>query len=438
MRVLALTHAHLHPEGLSPVSCERADSLVGTWSNELGWEVDVVYTHGSQWGGIWPDGKGLNVNIIDQRAPDNLMMSRKSELFSTQVKALVAKKEFARLLPLALSQIAKRTRKLLSDNGLAIPYQFVKAKKWGAALAHIPSIKQAKYDFIFACVGNGDEYLLQTALTLSENLGLPMVVDFRDLWSDHHDPKRFTDKQRKIIRRLEQRLLKNTVLLSVPQKPMVKRLEETTKIPVHLTTHGAHVEPEWSDGHVVSDEFRLLYAGKLYPGGPGLIMLLELLQAISREKTEKPVRCHFYVDDVAALSKLVEERNITSHVVIHSWVSPAAIWEQMRSAHLLITYDSGLSMSMPLLMTKAYQYAHSGRPILALYKYDNSSYDEFFKQYNAGKIFYDVQDAATWVKMISASENQYKLMPTFGRVPMREQVAAEFGLRIKDILHNKI
>jgi hypothetical protein len=286
-------------------------------------------------------------------------------------------------------------------------------------------------------VGLGDEYLLQTALELSQKLNVKMIVDFRDLWSDGHLSNRYTERQLKLVRKLEIRLLSNTILLSVPQKPMATSLQTVVNIPVYLLTHSAHIDEDWKDGHLVSDEFRMLYAGKLYPYNPGLRMILELLQKISKLQLSKKVRCHFFVDDVAALHKLAADAGVTTNIVAHEWVSPATIWKEMRSAHLLLAFDPGLPDGMPLLMTKSYQYAMTGRPILALCKYGNTAYEDFFDTYHAGVVCSNVDERIDWVVNLVNDPKQYEVMPPMRKVPTRKENATSFGRYIEELLAKK-
>lgn len=433
MKVLALTHAQLNQDGLSPVSCERADSIVGSWAGQLGWDVDVIHTKNSKWPGIWPEGKGLNVNIISEAAPESLMMGN-PQLFSTTMKHMLAKKQVGGAVGLITGRIRKRLRASLSAKGFAYPHELSVAKKWGLYLSGLPALNKKPYDFIFACIGYGDEYLLETTYTLSRRLHIPMVVDYRDLWSEHHEPHRFTDKQRAQIMHFEKKLLSTTALISVPQKHMTTLLEKWVKCPVYLLSHSAYVDKSWEDGKVVSDEFRLLYAGKLYAGSPGLDMLLQTIKALAQEQLYKPVKARFFVDDVARLKAMAADMGITDHIDAHGWVPQAEIWKEMRSAHVLITFDSGIMLTMPLLMTKVFQYAYSGRPIVALYKYDNPAYDDFYAEYKAGSIFYNIPEAVAHLKNAAADKQAYEIMPTFRKVPMRGEAGAEYGKQIAAVL----
>lgn len=434
MKILALTHAHLNAEGLSPVSCERADSFTGVWAKDLSWNVDVVFTKGTKWRGIWHDGQGLKVNIINVSAPASLMMSA-PQLFSAQVKNLLTQKRFPAIASLAIRRVFKKARQFLAAKGWVFPYEMVKAEQWGRYLSGLPQIKNTAYDVIFVCVGFGDEYLLQTALTMSHLLKVPTVVDMRDLWSDHHDPRRFTDVQRRLIRTYERRLLNRALLISVPQEPMAAQLRTYLEPPVFLASHSAYVEPGWPDGSIISDEFRLFYSGKLYFGNPGLDLILDLLKELSGSGFTRPVKCHFFVDDTAKLKSLVAARGIENMVVVHDWVTPGALWQQMRSAHVLLTFDGGVQGGMPLLMTKSFQYAYSGRPVLALCPFENSVYEDFFATYNAGAVYHSGKEAALWIAKLMADEKQYsRLPPLRTAVPTRSQVAREYGLYIYEVL----
>ncbi len=436
MRVLALTHAHLHKEGLSPVSCERADSITGNWVEQLGWVVDVVYTKDTKWRGIWPEGKGLRLNIIEVNAPDGLMMGT-PELFSVTARKSISSGKFSKLGRLVTARVTKRIRHVMAAEGFTFPHELAVAKKWGKLLASNTGISKNKYDFIFACVGYGDEYLLQTAQILSHKLHIPMVVDFRDLWSDHHDEYRLTEKQRRIIRKQELLLLTDTILISVPQQPMADALLKYLDIPVCITSHGAHIDRAWGDGAPVSDEFRLLYSGKIYAGNPGLTMLLQLLQKMNGVETGKPLKCHFFVDDTATLRRMAADMGISNSVVIHNWVTPEEIWKQMRSAHVLLIFDGGFYNNMPLIMTKTFQYAQTGRQILVLSKNGNSTYETLFDAYNAGSVFTNLDAACKWLKDKSHDPALYNRMPPLKPMPSRADIAIRLGQQIEQLLNRK-
>lgn len=433
MKVLSLTHSHLDAEGLSPVSCERADSIVGIWGDVLGWEVDVVHTKDTKWRGQWPGGKGLKVRVLVEQAPEELMNTT-AELFTEAIKRLIGQKKFFQVLDLLQSRLFKRIRFMLVSNGYMWPDLLRKAQRWGQLLASSKQIGSRKYDFLFVCVGYGDEYLLQTGLTLSQKLGLPMVVDFRDLWSDHHKEGRFTEKQKKIIRGYERELMATTVLASVPQNHMVPLLKNWYPGPVLLVTHSAYVEPTWQDGAVVTDEFRMLYAGKLYPGSIGLHMLLELIQLLAKVKFDKPFKCHFFVDETDTLLLEAERYGVSDYIVANGWITPSELWKNIRSAHILALPDYGVSVDHPIVPTKTFQYALSGQKILCLLKYPNEDMEKFLKEHDAGVVYLNVDDAAKWVIEKAADPNLYLSLPPLKNVPQREGMATMLGSEIAKVL----
>ena len=436
MKVLALTHAHLNSDGLSPVSCERADSITGTWAEKLNWEVDVIYTKNTKWRGIWPEGKGLKINIIHEDAPQNLMMGE-PQLFSALLKKHLAKRKIKDVFTLVSNRITKRTRISLAAKGLMLPYELAVGEKWGQYLLTTKTLNNKKYDFIFACVGYGDEYLLQTALVLSRQLNIPMVVDFRDLWSEHHEPHRFTAEQRALIRKHEIRLLKNTILISVPQTQMVTQLKKWVTQPVYLASHSAYIDKAWEDGHLIQNEFTMLYAGKLYPEGPGIKMLLELIRNLSQSQLRIPFKCHFYVDNTETLKQMAVAYGVSNYISANEWISPAALWKEIRSAHLLVITDLGVSEQHPMLPTKTFQYAYSGRKILCLFRYMETEMKELLEKYHAGMIFTNVAEATDWVKNITFEQEQYATLPPLRNVPMRQDIAINFGNEIIKVMNKQ-
>ncbi len=436
MNVLALTHAHLTPDGLSPVSCERADSIVGTWGSRFKWNVDVVYTAGTRWRGIWPEGKGLPINIVKEEAPRELMMAG-AKLFSTQVRDIINKRQFLKLVPLVTDRMMHRARTALANKGWVATQELNAGEQWGQYLAGRERIRKQRYDFLFVCVGYGDEYLLQTALTLSKRLGVPMVVDFRDLWSDHHDPDRFNEQQKQLIRQWEKKLLTRTVLISVPHRHMGVLLNKWSPIPVHLLSHSAYVGADWEDGQATNDEFRMVYAGKLYATGPGIGMLMEFIKKLLAEQLYKPLRCEFYVDDTETLKRMAESYGISAAIAINGWVSPGELWKKLRSAHLLLLPDAGVAENYPLLPTKIFQYAYTGRQILCLEKYPNYEIKEFLDKHAAGIATTDTDVAVKWVKELSAERGQYGPLPPLRDIRLREDQAVIFGLEIEKIIAKK-
>lgn len=436
MNILSLTHAHLNTEGLSPVSCERADSLVGTWSERLNWNIDTIHTKNTKWRGIWPGGNGLKINIIQVEAPGNLMMTV-PQIFSITLKTLLAKKQYIGAVRMVVKRIHKRLRATLAKNGLALPHELSVAKKWGAYLSTLSNIKNKKYDYIFVCVGSGDEYLLQTGLILSKKLHIPMFVDLRDLWSNYHDPGRFTDKQRKQIRSYEKKLLVTTVLISTPQKHYITLLKKWTNIPLYHLPHSAYVGKGWEDGQVIRDEFRMLYAGKLYANGPGIIMLMELIKKLSQITLYKPFKCHFFVDDTKTLEQLAAKYGISDTIVINTWIHPWQLWKNTRSAHLLVIIDSATEENHPLLLTKTFQCAYSGQQLLCLQQYNNIEMQEFLDEHNAGATFTDTDEAKKWIVQLSAEKKQYESLPPLRNIPMRENVAEKYGREIEMLRADK-
>lgn len=436
MKVLALTHAHLIKDGLSPVSCERADSVAFSWVTQLKWEVDIVYTSGTQWRGIWPNGKGVSAGILEILPPPGCLLDVQP-LFFNELKAHLKKGKPGSALKLMSNRLQLRLRSFLSER-YVIDRAMEKAAKWGKYIGTKSDVRDRKYDLIFLTVGYGDEYLLQTAYTLSVLLNIPFVVDFRDLWSDHHEQRRFSPAQKKHIKSLEKKFLERALLISAPGTHMLELLHWTKKEYFHLP-HCAFKEDKWADGVPNTDIFTCLYAGKLYKSSEGLQMLLSVIKEIGSKKMYRPFKCLFYIDDIDALSLMVKQKGIEDFVEIYGWVSPEVLWQKLRSAHVLVTYDSCLPDNYPILPTKTVQYAYSGRKILSLKQYPDGAIESFLSSYNAGVICYNTIDAATWLADYSFNKELYTEMPELrADVPERISFAKKYGEKIEEILGAKM
>jgi glycosyltransferase involved in cell wall biosynthesis len=266
-----------------------------------------------------------------------------------------------------------------------------------------------------------------------------MVVDFRDLWSDHHDPTRFIPRQKQLIRKFEKKLLERTALISAPQKHMITLLKKWAHVPLYHLPHSAYVGKDWEDGKVVNNEFRMLYAGKLYSNGPGITMLLDLIKKMSKIALPRPFKCHFFVDEADTLKKLAIEKGISENIVINEWVSPWQLWKNLRSAHLLVVIDSATEENYPILLTKTFQYAYSGQQLLCLQKYENKEMHEFLQRHHAGMVSTSTSEAATWISSLAADLNIYETLPPLrSTIAQREDVAEAYGKEINNIINKKI
>jgi glycosyltransferase involved in cell wall biosynthesis len=376
----------------------------------------------------------MKINIVEEAAHASLMMGT-PELFSVTARRLLKQKNIAGIFPLVAGRLKKKLRAALSSKGLAYPYEMHIGEEWGNVLSQSKNFTKKKYDFIFACIGYGDEYLLVTAKALSDKLGIPMVVDFRDLWSQHHEPERFTARQRIQLRKYEEKLLENTIMASVPQPHMRKLLEEWCPAPVHISSHSAYIDPSWKDGEVIKDEFRILYAGKLYPGAV-LEMLMQILKRVANEKLAKPVKFRFFTDNTQRLKQLVKEYGVEQQMEINEWAAPGQLWRELRSAHLLINLHLDLG-DYPIITTKSFQYAATGRDMIAINKTHNPAYEDFMAKYHAGHVTYSVDDAVAWIKQYSQNETLYKELPALRTVPTREEEGVKYGQAIAHLISKK-
>lgn len=417
MKVLALTHAHLDKAGLSPVSCERADGFVYTWIMRCKWAVDIVYTKDTKWGGPWGNGIGLNANVITV-SPGSLMISEGS--FKYRIKSCFKEFRIGELMQM----FGERVYAQLCFYFPLPKVSFLKARFWASTIS---KCLVDKYDFIFVSSGRGDEYLLETGFRLSKKLSIPLVIDFRDLFSAHHDAQRFTIKQRIQFKKYERKIFERTVLISTPQLQDVDLLSTYAGTSVIQVSHSYYIRPEWNNDVQEPNEFCITYTGKLYASSPGYRLFLDFVRAINLRF--KRVFFQIFTDQPEAIQKDVNTKNL-KNVVISSWKTPQEIWRHLRQARVVLIYNSSVGEGRSLLPTKAFISAATGNKILFLYSYFDQAVENFVQEYNCGIQVQSVDNAVKWFER-NYVDTTMELKKLNELIPERLMVSYQFGLSIE-------
>jgi hypothetical protein len=141
-----------------------------------------------------------------------------------------------------------------------------------------------------------------------------------------------------------------------------------------------------------------------------------------------------YVDDTATLSRMAKDYGVSDYVQINEWISPAQLWKRLRSAHVLLIPDSGVAENYPILPTKTFQYAYTGRQLLCLLEFKNDEMKSFLADHHAGLATTNIAEAVQWTRTIAAEADQYKQLPALRPIPQRDTVAVSFGKQIESII----
>jgi hypothetical protein len=215
----------------------------------------------------------------------------------------------------------------------------------------------------------GPASCLNLAIISQKTFNVPLVLDYRDLVTDLFDPFSLSSQtiNAKTIKRIEQRAMNVSSLISAVTKPMCEVLEAKYSIPSVLITNGFEEELYSSLNHEPNpSELQIVFAGTIYPGLRDPTPLFQAISMIEKTEIRNRITVHFYGNSspeiLATASRLDIEKNIYNHGPIsHS----DAIKAQVDADILLLLYwdhpNERASYS-----GKLFEYIGSRRPILAM------------------------------------------------------------------------
>lgn len=420
MRVLFLTHAHLKKDGLSPVSCERADGFAYIWKKELEWDLDIVHTLGTKWYGPWGGGETLGCRIIEID-PNRLLFEQRKfvNLFSEKVKKL----DFYGILITAIERLYTH----LSIRLQWLSLDFVKARLWGGKIHE--ALGDKKYDFIFLSVGNGDEYLMEAGFVISKKLNTPLVIDFRDLYAYHHAGADLPDDRVQKRKKYELKIFKQAILISTPQSQDVEILNTYSSVKVLHVSHCYYVDPTWKVEMRKNPTFTITYIGKLYSNGEGYPLFLKFVAAVQSQYGSQ-MRVKVFTNEPEKLEADLTRMNLMDSVDVFGWQPLNLIWAELLRSDMILIYNQKISGGRSLLPTKSFISAASGAPLLFLYSYFDTAVSDFLLKYKCGVQTESVDEAMVELDRIWASRKDKSTNSLNLSIPTRKEVSLNFAAEI--------
>ncbi|MGD1876734.1 MAG: glycosyltransferase [Kiloniellaceae bacterium] len=219
-------------------------------------------------------------------------------------------------------------------------------------------------DIIFA---SGPPFTtLLVGYLISRASGIPLVVEFRDRWSDdpYYPPPKW---RRKLEAWLETRIVRHASALTTVSEPWAATFRERFAKPVVVIANGYDEEDfkgrtgeGWPDPAVL----RIVYTGGIYPGyrDPS-----PLFAAIARlPQPGNAVEVHFFGSDPAAVTTLARAQGVEANVKIHSQISHAEALDKQLSADVLLLMQWDDPREQGNVPGKFAEYLGARRPILVL------------------------------------------------------------------------
>jgi len=231
------------------------------------------------------------------------------------------------------------------------------------------ALARERHDAIFATFGPGTNLLV--GMELARLSGLPLVADFRDLWSDLPYPVFPTPLHRRLAERMERRAVAAARRITAVSGRMAEHLaarhgrrpEESVAVtngfdPADL----ARVRDE--RGPAAGRPFRLVYTGSVYERYD-LSPFLDVLGDLAREGSAAPeaLRVEFvgnFPPEEAA------RRGLSAIVECRPYVPHAGVFEALARADALLMIEAPGYWAEFSYAAKVFDYLLPGKPVLAL------------------------------------------------------------------------
>ena len=178
------------------------------------------------------------------------------------------------------------------------------------------------------------------AKRLSEKLGCPYVLDYRDPWVVHPDS---TSSAKQGTEKLERQLIERCAAVTVVSRSLLKdRINARSKL--HVVTNGYDPEEMASVQPYEFGHFAIVYAGNFYPPKRVITPLMQALRCLKEKDPGRTAewRFHYYGVHGDHVHKEAEKFVITDKVMIHGRVPRAEALSAVRGSNVAVVITSVL------------------------------------------------------------------------------------------------
>lgn len=208
---------------------------------------------------------------------------------------------------------------------------------------------------------------LRVAAELAGASGVPLVVEFRDLWTDNHSYA-YPAWRRWFERRREDALLRTASALVTVSEPLAAKLARHGK-PVWVVRNGC--DPEDFEGLLRPEEMQrdadtldIVFTGNVYPRYYDTRLFCEGLRRFLQEGGK--ARVHVMGRNIAALRQAAEAAGVSACFRFQATVPRRTALAMQRHADLLLFFLWQGATGEGVFSLKLFEYAGAGRPVLAV------------------------------------------------------------------------
>lgn len=245
---------------------------------------------------------------------------------------------------------------------------------WPARSAALALSAAEPFDAVISTAPPPSAHFVGRAVAVARRI--PWIADYRDLWSGPPGPyfdREFGPMRRAFSYATERWLLRRATALTAPTEAHRRALAEYFSRPDAKLVANAADASVWERVTAAPPtEFRICYAGKLYPNlrTPDLVFAAVAKLREAADPAGMAARFDFYGEDPELVARAADRFGVRDVVTIHGEVDRMSALHAMRSAAvlLLLLNTAGdldhIEIANP--GSKILEYAGAKRPILAV------------------------------------------------------------------------
>lgn len=236
------------------------------------------------------------------------------------------------------------------------------------------------YDYIISSYPSISNLML--GYYYSKSLGIPLIVDMRDLWTQDLNFNSKSYFRRIIEYKIESAILNKAHIITTVSSFNALELSKQYGNKVQVIYNGFEnekfIKKPSTSANVLSDtqnknnRLKIAYAGSFYNGERNIDMLMLAIKSLKDKDliNSKNFTFDIYGNNEDYIIKLVSKYNLNDLVCLKGFVSQDILFEKLTTYNLLLVVTRDQLISKGELTTKVFEYIALGNPILCLSKPD--------------------------------------------------------------------
>jgi len=286
-------------------------------------------------------------------------------------------------------------RNLARYSGIRSWRYYLTSKFYHSSKKYFTTDFTTRFDAVLASFGNEDA--LRLAYYVHRKFGLPLIIDYRDLWYDNYHLN-WTPLDKLVIYMLEKRIIKKAALISTVSKNLSAQIAKRYSVDAAVVYNGyfdlvqefSTEKRDFGQSNVVN----FCYCGSLYGGVRPVQAFFPLLSQNSNYILNIAV-----LDDVdqKLIESLANKYNVENQIHVFRNLSYRQAIALEKQSDYLLFLNRLDGMDKGVLTGKLFEYIALEKPIIGFGHPDDEA-GELIREYHLGCYCSSAQELSRWLE----------------------------------------